>query len=124
MTPSEASVNEGEALLRTICGARLTSVQFVLDYLILGFDEVGALTTLVWPDIRDGDAVFKFGMSDYRDHLCELITQVVKTVEITEDETICITFENESRIQIALRNRTVPGERNVFTAPRHHLYTW
>jgi hypothetical protein len=35
--------------LLNIVGARLTSVQFILNYLILGFDERGAYTTLVWP---------------------------------------------------------------------------
>ncbi len=124
MTPNEMSVNEGEALLRTICGARLTSVQFVLDYLILGFDEAGALTTLVWPEIQDGEGVFKFGMSGYRDRLCGLITEVVKTVELTEDETIFITFENRSFMRIPLRDRKVRGERAIFTAPKHHLYAW
>ena len=99
-------------------------MQFVLDYLILGFDETGALTTLVWPEIQDGDTVLKFGMSGYRDHLCELITQLVKAVEITEDETIFITFESKSRMRIPLRDRKVPGERAIFTAPRHHLYAW
>lgn len=117
-------MNEGEALLQTIRGARLTPVQFVLDYLILGFDAKGALTTLVWPEIHNGNTVFKFGMSGYRDRLCGLITQVVRTVEMTKDETIFIEFENKSRIRMPLRNRKEPGERAIFTAPRHHLYTW
>jgi hypothetical protein len=124
MTANKTSVNEGEALLQTTCGTRLTSVQFVLDYLILGFDEKGALTILVWPEIYNGDTVVKFGMSGYRDRLCELITQVVRTVEITEDETIFITFENQNRMRIPLRDRKVPGERAIFTAPKHHLYAW
>jgi hypothetical protein len=121
---NETSVNEGEALLQTICGARLTSVQFVLDYLILGFDETGALTTLVWPEIQDSGTPVRFGTSGYRDRLCELITQVVKAVEITKDETIFITFENKSRLRIPLRDRKVAGERAIFTGPRHHLYAW
>jgi hypothetical protein len=36
-----------EKALSRLAGARLTSVQFILNYLILGFDERGALTTLV-----------------------------------------------------------------------------
>jgi hypothetical protein len=124
MVPNEASVNEGEALLQSICGVQLTSVDFVLDYLILGFGPKGALTTLVWPEIQNGGTVLEFGMSGYRDLLCELITKVVVSVEITDDEVIFITFENEIRIRIPLREREVPGERAIFTAPKHHLYVW
>ena len=120
----EGGLNKGEELLQSICGARLSSVQFVLDYLILGFDEKGALTTLVWPEIHSTDPVVKFGMSGYRDRLCELITQVVSTVEVTEDETFIITFENESRLRIPLRERKDPGERAIFTAPKHRLRVW
>ncbi len=118
------TMNEGEALLQTISGVRLTSVQFVLDYLILGFDEKGALTTLVWPEIYDGGKIIRLGMSGYRDRLCELISQIVETVEITEDETIFIAFENKSRIRIPLRDRKDPGERAIFRAPQHRLRVW
>jgi hypothetical protein len=121
---NEANENEGEALLQTVCGARLKSVDFVLDYLILGFDERGALTTLVWPEIHDGDALLRFGTSGYRDRLCELIERVVRTVKISEDETICITFENDNRLRIPLRNHKAPGERAIFTAPQNHLAVW
>jgi hypothetical protein len=115
-------MNEGDALLQTICGATLSSVNFVLDYLILGFGPNGALTTLVWPEIQVGDNVLKLGTRGYRDQLCELISQVVKAVEIAEDETIFITFENKSRMRIPLRDRHAPGERAIFTAPKHHLF--
>ena len=46
-----AEMQNGKKLLLELRGARLTSVQFVLNYLILGFDEKGALTTLVWPKV-------------------------------------------------------------------------
>ena len=117
-------MNDSEASLQSICGARLTSVQFVLDYLILGFDGKGALTTLVWPEISSSNTVVRFGMSGYRDHLCELITQVVGTVEMGEDETILIAFVNGSSMRIPLRSRKAPGERAIFTAPNHQLRVW
>lgn len=113
-----------QSLLQTICGARLTSVQFVLDYLILGFDEKGALTTLVWPEILDNHVPIKFGTNGYRNRLCELITETVTQAEISEDETITISFEGKSTLRIPLRSRTVPGERAIFTAPRHQLCVW
>jgi hypothetical protein len=124
MSPSEKNNRSGEALLRKIVGARLSSVDFVLSYLILGFDGKGALTTLVWPEIHDGDLALKFGMSGYRDRLCELITDVVSKVEIMEEETFVITFENQCRIRIPLRECKTPGERAIFTAPGHQLHVW
>jgi hypothetical protein len=61
-----------EAIAR-ITGARLTSVQFVMNYLILGFDEKGALTTLVWPELLKEKMTASFSSLGYRDALCALI---------------------------------------------------
>jgi hypothetical protein len=122
---SRENMKKGDVLAQTICGARLTSVQFVLDYLILGFDERGALTVLVWPEIQNGKNVVKFGMSGYRDCLCELIGQVVRTVKIAEDETILVDFDNNTHIRTPLRDRKAPGERAIFNSPKHHrLCVW
>jgi hypothetical protein len=115
---------KGEEILRSIQGARLSSVQFVLDYLILGFDEKGALTTLVWPEVAEGGGALTFGMSGYRDALCGLITQVVDDVEVLDDETILINFRGKGQLRIRLRSYKSPGERAIFTAPKHVLFTW
>jgi hypothetical protein len=40
MEMKDARIEQGGAVLCRIIGARLTSVDFVLDYLILGFDAV------------------------------------------------------------------------------------
>jgi hypothetical protein len=115
----------GTNLLSEISGARLSSVQFVLDYLILGFDEKGALTTLVWPEIiMSGRQTIKFGMPGYRDSLCDLITKLVENVEITSDETIFIGFGWDVRLAIPLRTYKRPGERAIFTTPTNRLFVW
>lgn len=112
-------------ILKKIIGARLTSVCFVLDYLTIGFDERGALTSLVWPDIGDSlGGVTNFGNESYRNRICDLITQVVKDVQMSEDETITISFENGVKLVVRLRDRKDPGERAIFTAPKHHLQVW
>ncbi len=116
--PDKTRLNDnGEAFLQKIVGARLTSVQFVLNYLILGFDERGALTTLVWPELFDGKASLQFGMPGYRDQLCELIEQVVEKLELTPDETIIIGLKNKAQMRIALRSYKTSGERAIFTTP-------
>jgi hypothetical protein len=115
---------KGESSLQRICGARLTSVQFVLDYLILGFDEKGALTTMVWPEILEGKESTKYGTKEYRDRLCNAITQVVASVTVSADETISICFQNGLSLSIPLRNYERSGERAIFTAHPHHLFVW
>lgn len=112
-------------ILKQVVGARLTSVCFVMDYLILGFDERGALTSLVWPEIMDPvGGITIFEDHGYRDRVCDLITQVVADVQMAKDETILIIFENGSRVTIRLRDREDSGERAIFTAPKHQLQVW
>jgi len=116
--------SNGEALLKTIVGARLTSVQFVLNYLILGFDEKGALTSLVWPEIAKGEERAEFGMVDYRNALCELIEHVVAGANVVPDETIVIEFDNQIQLRIPLKSYKGTGERAIFTAAQHRLFVW
>jgi hypothetical protein len=116
--------DNGAELLSEIIGARLSSVQFVMDYLILGFDEKGALTTLLWPEILSAGPTTKFGMPGYRDSLCDLIMKLVENVEITPEETIIIGFSRDVRLAIPLRTYKRPGERAIFTTPTNRLFAW
>lgn len=111
-------------VMSRLIGARLTSVQFVMDYVILGFDKKGALTTLVWPELRRGDNVLTSGMSGYRDCLCALISHVVSSAAIDQEETITIVFDELSQIIIPLRSYKLQGERAILTGPKHFLYVW
>jgi hypothetical protein len=120
----EENTRVGEELLRSVLNAPLTSVQFVLNYLILGFDAKGALTTLVWPTVTVGSGQLEFGDPGYRDSLCELITVNVQEVTVSRKETITIVFANGTEIAIDLATYTFPGERAIFTTPKHQLFTW
>jgi hypothetical protein len=115
--------DNGESVLKTIVGARLTSVQFVLNYLILGFDEKGALTSLVWPEVVVGEKHHKFGMNCYRDFLCELIEKVVSEVKVTSDETVLIKFDS-AELRIPLKTYAGAGEKAIFTGAQHQLFVW
>jgi hypothetical protein len=124
MTAANDSSNswlEREKALLHLVGARLTSVQFVLDYLILGFDEKGALTTLVWPEVVQGASVNKLGSSGYRDRLCGLITSIVQSATIQADDTIEIQFDHDVELRIPLKTYAGKGERAILTAPKHFL---
>jgi hypothetical protein len=95
-----------------------------MDYLILGFDGKGALTTLIWPEVVNGDKVSKQGTRDYRNDLCELIEQTVQTARIDEQEMIVITFSNGSEIRIDLASYALAGERAILTGPEHYLFVF
>ena len=114
MTPNEAFAR--------LVGARLTSVQFVMDYLILGFDERGALTTLVWPEVRLSGGRLRFGDAGYRDALCSLIPQTTIRVEFDEQETLRCDFDGEASMFIEFGSDTTGGERGILTGPRHFLF--
>jgi hypothetical protein len=117
-------VENSETSFRRIVGARLSSVDFVMNYLILGLDGKGALTSLVWPEILPPDGrILKFGMQCYRDGLCDLIAQVVSEVRFSEDEIITISFGN-TYCRIPLQQAQFPGERAILTAPKHFLRVW
>ena len=107
--------------LRRLVGGQLTSVQFVLDYLILGFDERGALTTLVWPKLEEQGHQTHFGMSGYRDKLCSLIKRTVRSASCDGSETICIQFKEGEELRIPLRSYEKTGERAILTGPQHFL---
>lgn len=110
--------------LLLIVGAKLTSVQFVLNYLILGFDERGAYTTLVWPELIVANENFVFGMKDYRNQLCNLIGSAVLGAEIDKEEMITVRFDNSVNIQIPLRSYKGDGERGIITGPKHFLFVF
>jgi hypothetical protein len=112
---------ERETALSKLVGARLTSVQFVMDYLILGFDERGALTTLVWPEIFTKGRGSAFGKTGYRDELCSLIGKSLKNATMGSDETINFDFDGGTEIRIPLRSYQLPGERAILTGPKHYL---
>ena len=124
MTKKQMIQENGKKLLLEIRGARLSSVQFVLDFLILSFDEKGALTTLVWPEISNKGATATFGMSGYQESLCALITMVVEDVEITNDETVVIGFGGEVRMLIPLRTYKGSGDGAIFAAPKRRPFVW
>jgi len=115
---------QSDLALAGIVGARLTSVQFVMDYLILGFDAKGALTTLVWPEVAKGSEVTRFGAIDYRNRLCELIGIVVHAATMRANDVIEIRFSGGSELRIPLSAPEGEGERAILTGPGHFLKVW
>jgi hypothetical protein len=95
-----------------------------MDYLILGFGNRGALTTLVWPELNVAARNILFGSAGYRDTLCDFISKTVNSVEVNDDETILISFTSGESLRIPLFGSTVPGEKAIFTTPKNELAVW
>jgi hypothetical protein len=118
--PATTWLDRNQGLLR-IVGARLTAVHFLLDHLVLVFDDKGALTTRVWPDIVDKDRAIAFGQPGYRDRLCGLIRRMVTGAAIDSSNTIRIQFGNEERLALPLDRYAGDAERAVLTGPRNYV---
>lgn len=110
-----------EALSHIVEG-QLSSVQFVMDYLIIGFEPRAAMTSLIWPEIVSGEDTTRFGSPGYRDQLCELIGQCVRSAGLKAEEVIEIEFDNGTLLRIPLATFDGPGERLIITGPKHYLF--
>ncbi len=118
--PATTWLDRNQGLLR-IVGARLTSVKFVLDHMVLGFDDKGELTTRVWPDIVHKDQAIAIGDAGYRDLICALIRRMVTAAAIDSTDTIRIQFGNDERLVIPLGRYKAEAERAVLTGPHHYV---
>ena len=118
MSPQDLKKTHNQ-VLSTIVGARLNSVQFVQEYLILGFDESDILTTLVWPLVTASGRTHSYGAVGYRDRLCELIGRTVKSARFDDEEAISIFFSSGQDLFIPLRTYVGKGERATLMSPNH-----
>ena len=118
--PATTWLDRNHGLLR-IVGTRLTSVQFMLDHLVLVFEDKGTLTTRVWPDIVNRDEALTYGQPGYRDRLCALIRRMVTGAAIDSSDTIRIYFGNDERLALPLDRYAGDAERAVLTGPRSYI---
>ncbi len=88
-------------ILSDIVGEQLIEVDFVLDYIQLGFDGP-YLTIFMFPRVEIGEVVIKPGQPGYRDALCKRITKIVKAATAVENEKIQIVFDDGSKFTISL----------------------
>src|SRR5262245_53722265 len=95
-----------------------------MDYLILGFDGKGALTALVWPEVRSAGTTKRFGVPGYRDALCELIARKVVAAASPDDESVLIELEGDSHIYLQFGEEAMAGERAILTGVNRMLYVW
>lgn len=102
MADSENSKAGYSDMLREIEGARLSSVEFVLnDYLQLRFDGP-TLTVINNPYIRTPTGTVRWGEAGFRDAVCELITHEVASTEVRVDDAVELHFDNGATFIVPL----------------------
>jgi hypothetical protein len=89
-------------LIETLRGARLTSVEFVLDYVQLRFD--GPYLTINAPfEMEVAAHGYRKGASGYRDALCERLGRTVQGSLTVQDQELRIEFDDTSKLTISLK---------------------
>jgi hypothetical protein len=88
--------------LEMIVGEFMSSVEFVMDYVQLGFNG-STLTSFAGLRVHDHDQVFQETAPGYRDAICALIGAVVSSTEVREQDLLRITFADNRSIAVSLR---------------------
>ena len=87
----------GSPPLIELVGQKLISVSFTIDYLQLQFED--ALVNLYsFPEITVRDISFRNGDTEYRNKICELISNFVKSTDWVDDVRFVIGFETSSLV--------------------------
>lgn len=75
---------------------QLSSVIFVQDYCQLDFDG-NTLTCYQYPEVVINENEYKFSEDgQYRNKLCSIITNIVRKVELIENQSIKIIFDEKA----------------------------
>jgi hypothetical protein len=90
-----------QALLQTIVGEQLSSVEFVQDYVQLRFDGP-TLTAFTSPTVLVGPKEFQWGAPGFRDELCGRIARRVVRATIN-GTSVSIAFDEGAVVRIPLR---------------------
>lgn len=98
----------GRKLLQTIVGERLSSVEFVEDYVQLRFNGA-TLTAFTLPTVSTDSQTLHWGEPHYRDELCRQIGHLVKSVSIQAGEFIEVVFDDNVKVQISIRDKDYQG---------------
>lgn len=110
-------VEENQDIFSRIVGEQLSAVNFVMDYLVLQFNDyfLTVLTPLV---VRTGDQSYRLGDLPYRDALCERITHNVREVVLTTEH-LDIGFDDDVDFDISLKEKDrVGAEAIIFQFPK------
>jgi len=112
---ADLDIQWAQEALQIIVGQRLTSVEFVMDYIQLRFD--GPVLTVLSPvTVTTDELEIRSGEAGFRDCLCERIAARVTSARIVPHEALQLEFEDEARIRISLRPADYDVEAVLFNS--------
>lgn len=116
--------NQSANPLEFLKGSRLSSVEFVQDYVQLRFDGP-TLTAITRPRVWVMNQPFEWGKEGYRDALCDRIGQMVRHGATIPEREIRIEFEDGSSLSISLIPEDYrAAEAVVFDNPPNPTVVW
>jgi hypothetical protein len=107
-TSNNLSLQDG---LRKLIGSKLSSVEFVMDYVQLRFDGP-TLTAYTTPAVVRNDEKYAWDEPGYRDALCGQIGHLLQ--EVSVDEQVKLTFDNAASVLISLRDEDYSGAEALY----------
>lgn len=111
--------------LNTFTNRKLVSVEFILDYIQLHFDEA-TITAITWPTIQTKGTNYESSNIEYRNILCDLIGQKLTQVQVIEKDKVLLIFGETASLEISLKPIDYIGAEAVLfrTHSDNQLWVW
>jgi hypothetical protein len=100
-------------LYQQIVGEQLSGMTFVMDYLQLQFNPPPIINVYTPLTVQRNGMSFVWGDDQFRNKLCEQITKIVKSVEVSDEEAFVILFEDGSALTISLKPEDYVGPEAI-----------
>lgn len=121
MTQSTSDIR-GKELLRSLIGEKVSSVEFVENYVQMHFNGP-SLTMYTMPTVTAGGVVFKDTEPLSRDGLCGLIGKKAIATDVDADALVVI-FDDESSVSVSLRDEDQRGPEAVMMQTEKGWNVW
>ncbi len=95
---------EPEDTLKELVGEQLSAVTFVQDYLQLSFDGP-TINVYGRIEVQTQNGTAKSGDGQFRNALCSLIAQIVRSLEFVEYDHLSVQFEGSASVRIWLQDQ-------------------
>ena len=110
-------------LLDELKSQRLSSVEFVQDYIQLHFDDY---TINLYNPVKvvEGSTTLQQGQVGFRDGLCNLINGIVRDVFYIEGDKVEVAFEGGSSVVVSIADKDYSGPEALMLRSRDPKASW
>ena len=118
-------MNESKDIMKSLIGLKLTSVEFVADYVQLLFKD-HCFSIINDPYLLVGDKTIDFGTIDFCNKILALIGLPVCESECRENEYLRICFSNQECLYISIKDGDYlyGPEAAILDCPNHEFEVW